>query len=102
MSRLGWYSTIVLVIFGMVPSALRAQNITPGTLTTKLKLVATVTPGQSGAPTFGVNAGDTRFLFVGEQGGRIRTLDFSLTNPLTTDFLNMPTALAAIPAASPN
>ena len=61
-----------------------------------------MTPGASGAPTFGVNAGDTRFLFVGEQGGRIRTLDFSLANPLTTDFLNMTAALAAIPAASPN
>lgn len=102
MSRLGWQLTFSLIALGLVPFTSRAQNITTGTLTTKLKLVATVTPGSSGAPTFGVNAGDNRFLFVGEQGGRIRTLDFSLSNPLTTDFLNIPAALAAIPAASPN
>ncbi len=102
MKRLATLLAAILAILGSAPSSARAQNIQAGTLTGKLKLVATVTPGAAGAPTFGVNSGDPRFLFVGEQGGRIRTLDFSLPNPLTADFLNMPAALAAIPAASPN
>ena len=102
MKKLGWISAAVLLIIGSVPNITLGQNIQQSGLSVRLKLITTVTPGASGAPTFGTSSGDPRFLFVGEQGGRIRTLDFSLTNPLTTDFLNMPTALAAIPAASAN
>jgi glucose/arabinose dehydrogenase len=46
-----------------------------------------------------VHSSDSRFLYVGEQGGRIRILDFNQANPLLgTDFLNINTALSALTA----
>src|SRR5262245_38707351 len=97
-------STVALLLMSVFAlKAARAQNITQGTLTAKLKLVTTVTSGAKGAPTFGVGTPDPRFMVVGQQGGRIRMLDYKQTNPLLgTDFLNIPPALAAIPAASTN
>jgi glucose/arabinose dehydrogenase len=82
-------------------SAIHAQPIQPGSISVALRSVATVTPGATGAPTFGVNSGDPRFLYVGEQGGRIRILDFNEPNPLlAADFLNIPTALSQLMAQS--
>ena len=71
-------------------AAIRAQNVQSGSLPAGLKLVATATSSQGGAPNFGVHSGDPRFLYVGEQNGRIRILDFDQPNPLLgIDFLNV-------------
>ena len=47
--------------------------------------MATATSSAGGPPTFGVHSGDPRFLYVGEQNGRIRILDFNQPNPLSAD-----------------
>jgi glucose/arabinose dehydrogenase len=74
--------------------AARGQQITPGALSAQLRLVTTVTSSSGGAPNFGVHAGDSRFLYVGEQNGKIRTLDFAQTNPLSaTNFLDIAAVL---------
>ena len=83
-----------MMIVGLAPSASEAQNIQPGSLTTELRLIATATSSQGGAPNFGVHSGDPRFLYVGEQNGRIRILDFSQSDPLLPfDFLDIGSVL---------
>jgi len=80
----------------ILTTVLHAQSISPGALSAQLKLVAQVTSASGGAPNFGVHSGDPRFLYVGEQNGRIRILDFSQTNPLlATDFINIGAVLGA-------
>lgn len=90
----------------MVPAALLiavtasavalGQNVQPGSLPGALRLIATATSSAGGAPNFGVHSGDPRFLYVGEQNGRIRILDFSQSNPLLpVDFLNVEGILGA-------
>jgi glucose/arabinose dehydrogenase len=77
-----------------------AQNILPGTISPapQLKLTTTLTPQASGAPDFGISYGDSRFMFIGEQNGSIRTLDFSQSNPLLgTNFLNTDSVLGGDP-----
>ena len=70
------------------------QSIEAGAIAARLKLIATVTSSAQGAPNFGVNSGDPRFLYVGEQNGRVRTLDFNQPDPLLgIDFLNIDAAL---------
>jgi glucose/arabinose dehydrogenase len=89
-----------LFLVGLTAAVARGQNILPGTLATppQLNLVTTLTPQASGAPDFGVSSGDSRFLFIGEQNGRVRTLDFSLGNPLLgTDFLDIDSVLGGDP-----
>src|SRR5881409_3360912 len=80
-----------LFLVALMAGATYGQNIVPGTLTTppQLKLITTLTPQSAGAPDFGVSCGDPRFMYIGEQNGRVRTLDFSQGNPLLgTDFLD--------------
>ncbi len=101
MTMLRFFSIVVFVSLVLAPivSAVQGQTIQPGAISVALRNVAMVTPGATGAPTFGVNSGDPRFLYVGEQGGRIRTLDFNQANPLLgTDFLNIPAALSQLMA----
>jgi glucose/arabinose dehydrogenase len=87
---------VAAVIVGLASTGARAQNITPGTLSAKLELVATVSAAGGGGPTFGVHAGDSRFLYIGEQNGRIRTLDLDQPNVLSaTDFFNFDAALGS-------
>lgn len=70
------------------------QSIQSGDISAQLKLITTVTNSQGGAPNFGVHSGDPRFLYVGEQNGKVRILDFQQPNPLlATDFLNIDAAL---------
>jgi glucose/arabinose dehydrogenase len=74
----------------------RSQNVQQGSLPAALKLVATATSSNGGAPNFGVHSGDSRFMYVGEQNGRVRILDFSQPNPLLpTDFLSVEGVLGA-------
>jgi glucose/arabinose dehydrogenase len=83
------------LFIGLITSA-QAQDITLGGINAKLELVATVTNASGGAPNFGVHNGNSRFLYIGEQNGRIRTLDFSQPNPLiATDFLDVGAVLGA-------
>jgi glucose/arabinose dehydrogenase len=71
-----------------------AQAIEAGDVEVELKVVATVSGGFNIAPNFGAHYGDPRFLFIGQQNGIIRTLDFNQANPLLgTDFLNVRTIL---------
>ncbi len=87
-----------VVVFNLLVAAdlAHGQAIQTGTIPARLKLVATVTNSTQGAPNFGVNSGDPRFLYVGEQNGRVRTLDFSQPNPLLgSDFLNIDAAIGA-------
>jgi len=82
-------SAAVLFVFAAA-SAIQAQNIQPGSIPVELRHIATVTNSQGGAPNFGVHSGDPRFLYVGEQNGTIRILDFSQPNPLLPfNFLNI-------------
>jgi glucose/arabinose dehydrogenase len=95
MYRIGVSLAAALVAAG-VAGNVGAQNVTLGTLNAKLELVGTVTASGGGGPTFGVHNGDPRFMYVGEQNGRIRTLDFNLASPnavSATDFLNIDAAL---------
>jgi glucose/arabinose dehydrogenase len=74
------------------------QTIQSGTLTVppQLKLVTTLTPQSAGAPDFGINSGDPRFMYIGEQNGSVRILDFNQPNPLLgTSFLNIDSILGA-------
>src|SRR5688572_28797514 len=99
----GFSSNVVIssILLALACSASHGQSIQPGAISVALRSVATVTPGATGAPTFGVNSGDPRFLYVGEQGGRIRILDFNQPNPLLgTDFLNIPAALSQLTSQS--
>jgi glucose/arabinose dehydrogenase len=92
---------MAFVVHALCDRAAFGQAIQPGTIPVAIRNVATVTPGATGAPTFGVNSGDPRFLYVGEQGGRIRTLDFNQPSPLlATDFLNVPAALSQLTSQS--
>ncbi len=82
------------LLISLAPIATQAQDILPGSLRIGLQSVATVTSSAGGAPNFGVHSGDPRFLYVGEQNGRIRILDFSQPNPLlASDFVNLDTIL---------
>src|SRR5436190_1622834 len=93
-------SAAMFLLLAGATRAVRAQNVVPGTLATppQLKLVSTLTPQSAGAPDFGVNSGDSRFLFVGEQNGRVRTLDFTQPAPLlATDFLDIDSVLGGDP-----
>lgn len=88
----------VWVTVAATATAVFGQSIVTGSvnITEQLKLVTTVTNSSGGAPNFGVHSGNNRFLYVGEQNGRIRTLDFSQPNPLlATDFLNIDSILGA-------
>ena len=80
-------------------SALQAQTIQTGTLSPSPHLISVATglaTASGGAPDFGVNSGDPRFLYIGEQNGKIRTLDFSLGTPLvSTPFLDVDAVLGA-------
>lgn len=72
-----------------------AQNIIQGTAAIELKLVATAGSGAA-APDFGAHSGDPRFLYLGQQSGLIRILDFNQSNPLlATNFLNVATVLGS-------
>jgi glucose/arabinose dehydrogenase len=98
MRQVGMRWAVAAWAVGGMAGALRAQNIQPGTLTQppQLRLVATVSASSGGGPTFGVHSGDSRFLYVGEQNGNVRILDFSQPNPLSaTNFLNVDAGLAA-------
>jgi glucose/arabinose dehydrogenase len=49
-----------------------------------------------GSPDFGVNSGDPRFMYIGEQNGAIRILDFNQANPVSaTNFLSLDSVLGA-------
>jgi hypothetical protein len=90
---------LLIITAALVAGSARGQAIQPGNISVALRTVAGVSPGATGAPTFGVSSGDPRFLYIGEQGGRIRILDFNQPNPLLgTDFLNINTALAQLTA----
>ena len=90
MSRCVKKLSAVMWITALTAGALQAQNIQPGAITAQLRHVATVTSASGGAPNFGVHSGDPRFLYVGEQNGRIRILDFSQPDPLLGfDFVNI-------------
>ena len=79
-----------LLIASTTATVTRAQNVAQGSLPAGLELIATATSSQGGAPNFGVHSGDPRFLYVGEQNGRVRILDFSQPAPLLPiDFLNI-------------
>src|SRR5436190_4220930 len=72
-----------------------AQSILQGTAAVELKLVATAGSG-SAAPDFGANSGDPRFLYLGQQSGLIRILDFNQSNPLlATNFLDVGSVLGS-------
>ena len=98
MTRIGVSLAAALVAFGIADNV-GAQNVTLGTLNAKLELVGTVTASNGGGPTFGVHNGNPRFMYVGEQNGRIRTLDFNQASPNAvsgTDFLNFDAALPGV------
>jgi hypothetical protein len=60
----------------------------------ELQLVATVGGGNNVAPNFGAHSGDPRFLYIGQQNGVIRILDFNQPSPLLgTSFLNIASVL---------
>src|SRR5688572_21835684 len=93
--RLAGAVAVLLTVLGS-HAAVRGQTIQTGAIGGQLKLVTTVTTSTNGAPNFGVHAGDSRFLYVGEQNGAIRTLDFTQPNPLLgTSFLNVDSVLGA-------
>src|SRR3954467_5812649 len=81
-------------------SAVRAQTIQTGTLTGTPHLTSVATglaTASGGAPDFGANSGDPRFLYIGEQNGKIRTLDFSQGTPLlASSFLDVDAALGTL------
>jgi glucose/arabinose dehydrogenase len=80
----------LVAAFGLGVSAARAQSIQPGTISARLKLIATVTNSANGGPTFGVHSPDPRFLYVGQQNGNIRILNLTQPTPLPDppNFLN--------------
>jgi glucose/arabinose dehydrogenase len=88
---------VVVLGLALVAMSAQAQQIMPGTLSGSLRLVGTVTSSSNGGPTFGVHAGDPRFLYVGQQNGAIRIFDFNQPAPLlpSTVFLNIDAALGA-------
>src|SRR5688500_10625266 len=90
-----WIGALLFV--SATPAAMGQAIVTgAGNITKQLQLVTTVTSATGGAPNFGVHSGDNRFLYVGEQNGRVRILDFSQPNPLlATDFLNIDSVLGA-------
>jgi MYXO-CTERM domain-containing protein len=82
-----------------------AQAITAGTLQARLKVVATVgTASGGGGATFGAHTGDPRFLYIGEQTGKVRMLDFNQpSNPvLATNFLDVAAVLGTTFTSIPN
>jgi glucose/arabinose dehydrogenase len=88
---IGFLAAIVIV--GSTGFVSLAQSILQGTAAVELKLVTTVGGGAS-TPDFGTQSGDPRFLYIGQQTGEIRILDFNQSNPLLgTDFLNVGSVL---------
>jgi glucose/arabinose dehydrogenase len=96
-----WLAPAALVLFLQgAATAVYAQNILPGTISPapRLKLTATLTDQSGGSANFGINYGDPRFMFFGEQNGAIRTLDFNQANPvLGGSFLNIDAVLGGDP-----
>ena len=90
---------IVITLGAASHDAARAQNIAAGVVSpASLRLISTVTASSGGGPTFGVNSGDPRFLYIGQQNGAIRILDLNLpagTAPLATNFLNFDAAVGS-------
>ena len=91
-------TTGILAAIGIAASlapALLAQNVLQGTAAVQLKLVATAGSGAA-ASDFGAHSGDPRFLYLGQQSGLVRILDFNQSNPLlSTNFLNVGTVLGS-------
>ena len=88
--------SVPLVAAPLMAAFPAGTTIGAGTLssTVQLKSIATADPQSSGAPDFAVNSGDSRFMYLGEQDGEIKVLDFNQANPLlATDFLDLRTAL---------
>jgi glucose/arabinose dehydrogenase len=88
---------LILALAGSVQADYPPNTVIgSGTLasTVQLKFITTADPQSIGAPDFGVNSGDPRFMYLGEQNGQIKILDFNQANPLlATNFLDLNTAL---------
>ena len=91
-------TTCFLAAIGIAASlapGVPAQNVLQGTAAVQLKLVATAGSGAA-APDFGAHSGDPRFLYLGQQSGLIRILDFNQSSPLlATNFLNVGSVLGS-------
>jgi glucose/arabinose dehydrogenase len=86
----------VALLVGCLAQVAMGQAIQTGTIPVRLESIATVTVPSNGAPNFGAHTGDPRFLYVGQQSGVIRILDFDEPSPLlATNFLNVGSALGA-------
>ncbi len=77
-----------------VQGQIQSGSISPAP---QLKLIASgLTTKAGGSPDFGVNSGDPRFMYIGEQNGTIRILDFNQANPVSaTNLLNIDSVLGA-------
>jgi glucose/arabinose dehydrogenase len=91
----------VMIVGALAPASL--AQIQPGTIGVRLQVVADGLATGFSSPNFGAHTGDPRFLFVGQQNGVVRILDFNQPDPLlATEFLNIPSVLGTFHNPNPN